>query len=263
MLDLKRIGYFTRDPHQDYRLGSMRKLFGRAGIEMVELDRSNPDEQRVDLVMALGGDGTVLRALCAFPGVPVLAVNFGTLGFLTASDRDDLEKVLVRLLSDDYFIEERLTLQIEHQGEAYRCINELVVKATTHMVQVGVTVNGATTHKPRGDGLIVGTPTGSTGYLLSTGAPVITPDVDCIILKPLNEYSFSSRSLIMPGSAQVELQVELERKEQEVLAVVDGKPAARIAHGDLIRIQRSHVPARLIYFERDTFFRNLRSRLHW
>jgi NAD+ kinase len=262
MLDLKRIGYFTRDENQDYRLGSMRKLFSRANIELVELDRENPG-QPVDLVMALGGDGTVLRALSAFPGIPVLAVNFGTLGFLTASDRGDLDRVLVRLLSDDYFIEDRLTLQIDHRGQSYRCINEVVVKSSIHMIQVGVEVDGCETHKPRGDGVIVGTPTGSTAYLLSTGAPVIKPDVDCIILKPLNEYSFGSRSLIMPGSSKLTLHVELERRDQEVLLVIDGKHKANVTSGDVIEVRRSQVPARLIFFERDYFFRNLKSRLDW
>lgn len=262
MLDLRRIGIFTRDAVQDYRLNGMRRLFNRAHIEVVELDHG-PAPEPLDLVMALGGDGTVLRALAAHPGVPVLAVNFGTLGFLTASDREDLDKVIVRLLSDDYFIEERLTLEVVHQGRSLRCINEVVVKCMTHMIQVAVSVGGAATHSPRGDGVIVGTPTGSTAYLLSTGAPVVTPEVDCIILKPLNEYSLSSRSLILPGSAELTLRVETERRQQEVLLVIDGKRQGEVAHGDVIEVRRSSVPARLVYFDRDYFFRNLRSRLNW
>lgn len=260
MLDLKRIGLFTRDAEQDYRVESMSRLFARAGIELVpDAVRGDPD---LDLVMSLGGDGTVLRALRTHPGVPVLAVNFGTVGFLTQCDRDDLDRVLVRLLADDYHVEERLTLQIEHDGVTSRCINELVIKGGTSMVSVRISINGRVVHTPRGDGVIVGTPTGSTAYLLSTGAPVVTPDVDCIILKPLNEYSFSSRTIILPGSAEVRLDIEEGRKD-DVGLVIDGGNRIPVDPGDTVLVRRAELPARLVYFEADYFFRNLKERLRW
>ncbi|MCA9544288.1 MAG: NAD(+)/NADH kinase [Myxococcales bacterium] len=261
MLDLRRIGLFTRDNEQDYRLGSLRKLFSRAGIELVD-DAGAMDAGALDLVIALGGDGTVLRALAACPGTPVLAVNFGQVGFLTQADREHMDRVLVRLLSDDYRIEERLTLSVTHRGQTVRAINEVVIKGVSHMVELQVAINGRTVHEPRGDGIIVGTPTGSTAYLLSTGAPIVTPDVDCILVKPLNEYSLAQRSIIVPGSAHVTLKVQPGR-EDDIGLVVDGGPRIRVEAGDIIDIGRSPVPARLVYFDDDYFFRNLRERLRW
>ena len=260
MLDLRRIGLFTRDRDQDYRLDSMRKLFTRANIEFItDMAQAEPG---FDLIIALGGDGTVLRALTAHPGTPVLAVNFGSVGFLTQSDRSELDSVLVRLLSDNYSIEERLALELSCAGETWRCINEVTIKGVTKMTSTAIRVNGRHIHSPRGDGVIVGTPTGTTAYLLSTGAPLITPDVDCIVVKPLNEYSFSSRSIILPGSAKVELELEPER-ETDVRLIVDGRERKRLKPGDKVHVQRHGVPARLVCFESDYFFRNLKQRLRW
>ncbi len=261
MLELRRIGLYTRDDEQDYRLGSMKRLFQRAGIEFVE-DPAASDDPRYDLVIALGGDGTVLRALAAHPEAPVLAVNFGQVGFLTQSNREHLDKVLVRLLSDDYFIEERLTLQVEVGGKTYRCINEAVVKSSLHMVEVGITINDRTVHHPRGDGVIVGTPTGSTAYLMSTGAPLVEPNVDCIVLKPLNEYSFSSRTIILPGSSRIRLTVTAART-RDVAIAIDGRVQLPLGEGDTVDISRSPQTARLVCFESDYFFANLRERLRW
>ena len=264
-LQLQRVGVFRRDSHGDYPLDSLRKVFGRANIDVVML----PEESgsgALDLIVALGGDGTVLRALNAWPGVPVLAVNYGHLGFLTASDRSELDRVLVRLLADDYFVEERLTLAVVHRGVTHRCVNEVVVKGTTRMITIDLAVDGRAVTSPRGDGIIVGTPTGSTAYLLSTGAPLMVPSVDAIIVKPLNEYSFSSRSIILPSAARIDLRLvpsERDPASGEALLVADGGDVVQVAPGDEVRVERHPIPARLVFFERDSFFRNLKSRLHW
>lgn len=261
MLNLTRIGLFTRDAEQDYRQGSIGKLFRRAGIEFVD-DPVAVAEGSFDLVIALGGDGTVLRALTAHPSTPVLGVNFGSVGFLTQSDRDQLDNLLVRLLADDYRIEDRLTLSVTHNGQTLRAINEAVLKAQIHMLEMEIRVNGRIIHCPRGDGVIVGTPTGSTAYLLSTGAPIVTPEVDCFLIKPLNEYSLSSRSVVVPGSARITLTIKASRDES-VSLVVDGREVSRLKVGESVELARSPQPARLICFEEDYFFRNLRERLRW
>lgn len=261
MLDLKRVGLFVRDHQPDIPAASMAKLFRRFGVDFVS-DAADAVAGSLDLVLALGGDGTVLRALVAHPDTPVLAVNYGNVGFLTQSDRQDLEKVLVRLLSDEFFIEDRLTLEIRHQGKIYRSINEAVLRGASHMIEVGVHIDGRLVHTPRGDGVIVGTPTGSTAYLMSTGAPIVVPDVDCIVVNPLNEYSFSSRSIILPGSSHIRLTVDAGR-ETEVGLAIDGDTRVPLTDGDSVEIVRSDKPARLVCFESDYFFRNLKERLRW
>jgi NAD+ kinase len=220
-----------------------------------------PDVE-LDLVLALGGDGTVLRALVAFPGVPVLAINYGNVGFLTQADKGSLEEALDLLESGSYFVEERVTLQIEHDGGLFRSINELVVKGANRMIVVDVALNDRLVHSPRGDGIIVGTPTGSTAYLLSTGAPLVVPDADCMIIKPLNEYRFSSRTIVVSGDTRLQLTVRKER-ENSIGMCIDGGELIPLEDGAVIDVCRSPIPARLVCFEPDYFFRNLKERLSW
>jgi len=261
MLELKRIVVFTRDDNQDYPIDRIARRFGDA--EVIHYGEDEPTSNaQVDLVLALGGDGTVLRAMVAFPGAPVLAINYGNVGFLTQTDKENLEPALDRLCSGDYFVEERLTLQIEHEGQLYRSINELVVKGANRMIVVEIEINERFIHAPRGDGVILGTPTGSTAYLLSTGAPLVVPDADCMILKPLNEYKFSSRSVVVSGDTRVRLTVREER-ESALTMCVDGGEVIPLADGAIIDVRRSPTPARLVCFESDYFFRNLKERLSW
>ena len=256
--ELKRIALITRGDEQAYPIDPLRKLLKRANIELFE----GAGHEKIDLVIALGGDGTVLRALCAYPIVPTLAVNYGRIGFLTQCDRDDIEKVLVKLLSDDYFIEERLALNVHHKGKVNRCINEVVIKGIAHMNQLHLKVDGHFVHSMRGDGLIVGTPTGSTAYLMSTGAPLVTPGVSCVIASPLNEYSFSSRSMILPGDAEVEVVVD-ECRQDDVMMIVDGGERVKLSCGDRILLTPAKEATLLVAFEPQYFFRNLRERLDW
>jgi len=256
---IRKIGLYRRDSHQDYGLEEIRGLFAATQIELVE-DAHDGETSGLDVVLAMGGDGTVLRAMSAYAGTPVLAVNYGSVGFLTQADKDGLPDCLLKLVSGKGKIEERLTLSVTHRGAAYRAINEIVIKATTNMIAVKISVDGRSVHRARGDGVIVGTPTGSTAYLMSTGAPIVVPDVDCMIIKPLNEYSISSRSLIVGGSSRVTLDIEPDR-EDEIGLAVDGGDRVRVDIGDSIVIERSTVPARLVYFKDDYFFRNLRERL--
>lgn len=262
MLSIHRIGLFTRDTTQDYPKNQLLRLFSRAGIELVD-DPEELAQGQFDLVIALGGDGTVLRALAAHPATPVLAINFGTIGFLTQADRSQLNDLLVRLLADEYQIEERLSLDIELDGQRWRAVNEAVIKSPLHMAELAVNVNGQRMFPAlRGDGLIIGTPTGSTAYLLSTGAPIVTPEVDCMIIKPLNEYSLSSRSVIVPGSTQVQVEL-LSDREDAVHLIIDGTLIRQLSQGDRLTVRRSNQPARLMRFDEDYFFRNLRERLRW
>ncbi len=261
MLDLKRIVVFTRDDDQDYPLRRIEERFAEA--EVVHYGEDEPAHiDGVDLVLALGGDGTVLRAMVAFPGIPVLAINYGNVGFLTQTDKEQLDDALDRLCSGAYFVEERLTLEIEHEDQLYRSINELVVRGDHRMILVEIEINDRFVHAPRGDGIILGTPTGSTAYLLSAGAPLVVPDADCMILKPLNEYRFSSRSVIVSGDTKVRLTVRKER-ESALTMCVDGGEVIPIEDGAVIDVRRSPTPARLVCFESDYFFRNLKERLSW
>lgn len=262
MLDIKRVGVVSRDEGTKSLIGALRKIFARASIELDILDEGRP-RQPPDLLIALGGDGTVLRALEMFPHTPTLPINFGDKGFLTAGGKEDAEKMIFRLLANDYFIEERIMLLSEFGGRSHEVVNEVVVKGTTKMISVELHVDDALIHTIRGDGAIVGTPTGSTSYLLSTGASIVAPQVQCIIVNGINEFRFASRSLILPASSTIRLRIHESTRETEIYVSHDGRDRCPIGLGEEVFIRRADRPAKLIYFDRHAFFQNLKSRLDW
>lgn len=260
---LRRIGALLRDEGQPFPLDEMRRLLDGHGIELCVLEDGAPPPEDLDLVMAMGGDGTVLRALDLCPEAPVLAINYGTVGFLTAGDRSDLERILGRLVAGDYILSERLALTCRYPGGEVRAVNEVLVRSSNRLVFIDVLVDGSKIRTICGDGVVVGTPTGSTGFLLATGAPIVTPEVRCLVLDGINEYNFTSRSLILRPEARVRLHVGPETREPEVLLTADGRRLAELAPGDDVEIGSSERTARLIYFEPSYFFHNLTSKLSW
>lgn len=260
-LQLNRIGILVRDDGRDYPVEHLQRAFAPANAELVYLNE-NPGKD-LDLVFVMGGDGTVLEALCDYASVPVLAVNFGTVGFLTAGDSSELEAIVQRLLEGDYRLERRLMLESTFKGENFNIVNEVVIKGTTKMVSVDVIVDDVFIHTVRGDGVIVGTPTGSTSYLLSTGASIVMPTVDCFILSGINEYRFSSRSLILDGRSTVKIRINESTRERDIFLSHDGRDKHPIELGDELEVRKSGTPIQLIFFEKDYFFRNLKNRLDW
>ncbi len=262
MLKPKSIGVLLRDKVQEYPLENIRAFCQKLGAQYFVLNDGLPRE-KLDLVIAMGGDGTVLRALDMVPDCPVLAVNFGTVGFLTAGDRGDIDHLLSRLLAGDFAISERILLRCEFAEKTVHAVNEVILRVTGRIIEVDVYVNETEIRTIRGDGVIVGTPTGSTGYLLSTGAPLVMPEVNCFVLDGINEYNFSSRALIISPKSHVRLTVRSLQKNEEALVVVDGKQVGKLATGGEIVLHRSERRAQLIFFDENYFFHNLTSRLSW
>jgi NAD+ kinase len=262
MIELKALGVLLRRGDQTYPLELLHALLARAGVRMHILD-DHPPQEPLDLVIAMGGDGTVLKALDMMPGCPVLAINYGTVGFLTAGSRDDLELLVRRLIERQYIVSERLLLRCEHPGGTTHVVNEIVLRSSWRLMNVEVSVNGGKIRNIRGDGVIVGTPTGSTGYLLSTGAPLVMPDVECFILDGLNEYNFTSRTLILSPQSHIHLLVTNVFPGEHAHLYIDGNPVGPVPLGEEIRLQRSDRRAQLLFFDEHYFFRNLSSRLGW
>ncbi len=262
MLDIKQVGVMCAPDAAGKPIDRLRELFGAKSIEVSVLDAEKP-KAAPDLVVSLGGDGTVLRALGAYPHVPLLPINFGTIGFLTSGDREELDSLIARLLDGDYFIEERIILHAEIDGQKREVINEVVVKGSAKMVSVDVFVDDALIHTIRGDGAIVGTPTGSTSYLMSTGSAIVAPRVQCIILNGINEHRFASRTLILPDTSVVKLRVDESTRETDVFVSYDGSDKIPIQIGDEVTIRRAAEPWRLVFFDSHVFYQNLKNRLDW
>ena len=262
-MKLNKVGVLLREGGQSYPPGELRDLFARHGMELATLHWEQEPPADLDLVMAMGGDGTALKALELCTQSPVLAINFGTVGFLTAADGDDLERVLSLLVSGDYLISERLVLDCQHPHGRTRVINEVILRAGSGFLYTDVAIDGTKIRTIKGDGVVVGTPTGSTGFLLSAGAPIVMPDVRCLILDGINEHNFTSRSLILPPESKVRLQISAETRDPELSVIIDGRRVGPLRPGDGIDIEQSPANARLIYFEDSYFFRNLTTKLSW
>lgn len=262
-LDLQRVGLFLRDSEQAYPMQELSDFFGRLGIALVPLNEQSHGVRGLDLVIAMGGDGTVLRALDLFYRCPVLAINFGTVGFLTAGDRKDLESIIQQVLAGNFILSERLVLQCEHPRGSTRAVNEIIVGTSYHLIHVDVFVDDTKIRTIRGDGVVVGTPTGSTALLLSTGAPIVMPDVRCLILDGINEYNFTSRALILTPDSTIRLHVSEDTRDCEIRLMGDGRQVCNLLPGQDLSISRAPYSARLVYLDESYFFHNLSSKLGW
>ena len=261
-LELKKIGVLPRDQDLDYPVEEVQTLFERHGIDVcfIEGDEHPTD---LDLVVALGGDGTVLRAFDRFPQCPVLAINFGTAGFLTAGDRKDLAQIVQLLVDGEYFVSERLVLSCRFPGGESLVYNEVTLRARHKLIFTDVFVDDAKIRTIRGDGVVVGTPTGSTGLLMAMGAPLVMPEVRCMMLDGINEYNFTSRPLILPAEKRVRLRVNSETRDEHVALIIDGREIRMLTPEDEVHVGLAEHMARLIYLDANYFFNNLSEKLSW
>jgi NAD+ kinase len=223
-----------------------------------------------DLLVVLGGDGTMLAAARLLEGrpVPILGVNIGGLGFLTEVTPDEIYKALDNVFANAYAVEERLMLRsrIARHGQQVggaSVLNDVVIsKGTlTRMVQMEVRINSQFVTSLRGDGLIVSTPTGSTAYSLSAGGPILNPAVHALILTPICPHTLTNRPIVIPQDAVVE--VSITSREEGAMATFDGQVGIALRHEDTIAVKASDHYAKLIRFPERTFYEVLRKKLKW
>lgn len=218
---------------------------------------SGPLPDELDALVSLGGDGTMLRAarVAAERDVPVLGVNLGTLGFLSEVEPEGLEKALTRLLEGDYQ-EERRTMLSVRAGETRRlALNDAVLSrgGYARLIHVRALVDGSWAGDYRADGLLVSTPTGSTGYSLSAGGPIVAPGVDCMLITPICPHSLQHRPQVVPGNVEVRLVLSAAEPVEASLQV-DGQACALLRAGDSVEIRRARECVRLIRLRKTGFF---------
>jgi NAD+ kinase len=221
---------------------------------------------QVDAVIMLGGDGTLHNKDRAL-GVPLLGINLGGLGFLTATTLDELLPAMESLLAGAMAVEERMMLSArlvrggQPLGE-YIALNDVVItkSAMSRIIDLAVSVDGRHATAYRADGLIISTPTGSTAYNLSAGGPILFPTMDAVVLTPIAPHTLSNRPIVLPGAQRIDVTL---RVEQEVMLTMDGQVGVPLREHDTVEVGKARARIRLMRFEQRDFFSVLRTKLKW
>jgi len=238
--------------------------------EGVELLANEDLIEAVDVVIALGGDGTMLRAgrVLGLSGVPLMGVNLGSLGYLTDVPLDELDEAVNRLLTGDYLIDTRARVycSIWREGERIArasALNDLVVNMgpLPRAIDMELRMDGDSLGRFLGDGIIVSTPTGSTAYNLSAGGPICQSDVLCLLVAPICPHSLGMRPLIVSPQTLIELLIH-ETGEGAVLTA-DGQKTVLLTDGDRVVFRQADREVNLIKFPQSSFYRVMRHKLNW
>ena len=231
-------------------------------------DEDIPGE--ADLVVVLGGDGTLISVarLVGDSRVPILGINLGSLGFLTEITVDELYPALEACLAGEYHTSERMMLHvtIERGGEIiaeHRVLNDAVINkgALARIIDLEATVNGHYLTTFKADGLIISSPTGSTGYCLSANGPIVHPSLDCIVITPICPHTLTNRSIVVDRNAEVTL--ILKSQHEDVYLTLDGQVGVEMKMGDMVRIMKAVSKTRLVTSVNRDFFEVLRTKLKW
>ncbi len=281
---IKRIGIIPKK--QDARVrnivGEVIPWLRSRGIE-VFLDQNSVDQypvgtrvappedlaKQVDVVVVLGGDGTLLHAARTIGanGVPILGVNLGSLGFLTEVKLDEMYAALEGLIAGQYQSEERMLLNVEVIREGniatqYTALNDAVINkgALARIIELEVSVNSQPVLFTRADGLIISTPTGSTAYSLAAGGPILYPTLDAFIVAPICPHTLTNRPVVIPDQDEVEVCL---RRGTDVMLTVDGQVGTPLRPQDCLKICRSRSTLKLVLPFGNNFFKLLREKLRW
>jgi len=227
--------------------------------------------QQVDLIIVFGGDGTLLSVarFDQIEMVPVLAVNLGSLGFLTEIGADEIPAVLDKVLESDYSLDKRMMLEAtlikkgDARGQTFQALNDVVVNkgALARMMDLDTYVNDLYLNRFKADGLIICTPTGSTGYSLSAGGPIVYPSLNLFTITPICPHTLTNRPLIISDESII--RIELMSESEDVFLTVDGQVGVRIERHDRVVIRKSAKTLSLVKTPFRSYFEILKKKLKW
>lgn len=228
--------------------------------------------EETELVLVLGGDGTLIRAAerLVDTGLPLIGVNLGTLGYLCELEEGSVFAAIDMLMADAYMVEERMMLS----GSGIKAgrsvaegiaLNDIVIHRTgaLSVVSMIVSVNGEYLHTFRGDGIILSTPTGSTGYNMSAGGPIVDPKAELILITPINAHNLNSRSIVLGPEDEVAIEIGKRRSQKDELVEVsfDGDNAVRLEVGDRFMIRKAGHTARICKLSKKSFLEILSKKM--
>ena len=223
---------------------------------------SDLEDMDVDMIVAVGGDGTVLRTqgIINQKKIPLFGINMGAVGFLTEIDPEETFKALEQVLKGEYFVEKRTQLQVWHNKELHKALNEVVLmtQKPAKMLHIEISVDEEVVEELRADGLIVATPSGSTAYSMSAGGPIVDPRVGAFIIVPICPFKLGARPTVVPNDSVIK--VKFLREGKKAVAVIDGQFEEEINYMDEIVFKKADSYA---YFVRLTknFYRRVREKL--
>jgi len=226
---------------------------------------------RADMVVVLGGDGTLISTarIIGERDIPILGVNLGSLGFLTEIALDELYPALEKCLAGDFRVSERIMLRavVERDGQetaSHLVLNDVVINkgALARIVDLKTKVNSFDLATFKADGLIISTPTGSTGYSLSAGGPIVNPSMNCIVITPICPHTLTNRPIVIHDGSVVDITVS-SLDDEDIYLTLDGQVGLELRSGDRIRVSRASHTAKLVMSEERDYFAVLRTKLKW
>jgi NAD+ kinase len=283
----RRVGVIARErqPELDAILDHIRRAAEARGME-VRFEQAIADyapdaaaldleREKVDMILSLGGDGTLLRAARTVlgHGLPLLGVNTGNLGFLTSAGEDEIESALDRLAAGDYFLDQRFTLKacvLDAEGnevDEHHALNDFVVHkaaVAARVTRLDLWVEGGIRREEigsfTGDGVILASPTGSTAYSLSAGGPIVHPTMECLVVTPICPHTLAVRPLVIPASRRVTIRAA---GDQDLILTVDGQEVRGLGQGEAVRVEKGDQQVQLVRFPGQSFFSTLQRKLNW
>ncbi|WP_369681964.1 NAD(+)/NADH kinase [Malonomonas rubra] len=281
---MKKVGVYAKKNHPDAEQLALMicERFKRENIEVL-LEDSLAEQvgqivgfaeedipAQVDLVIVLGGDGTLISVArqVGERNVPILGVNLGRLGFLTEVTRDELPAMLDLLIEGNFNVSDRMMLDalIHRNGEVvgkYTVLNDVVINkgALARIIDMETSVDGRHLSSFKADGLIVSTPTGSTGYSLAAGGPIVFPEINCLVVSPICPHMLTNRPIVVWRNSVIEIKVNFE--DDVVFFTADGQVGRKLLPGDVVEVRRSEARTRLVNSPSKDYFEILRTKLSW
>ena len=227
-----------------------------------------PDKAQCCIV--LGGDGTMLQAAVNVreKDIPLLGINLGTMGYLTEIDKNHIDAALQRLIDDDYVVEERMLLsgtKVTGESKEFTALNDIVIarKAAVQVIKLVVYVNDRHLTTYLADGVIISTPTGSTGYNMSAGGPLVAPQSNTLLITPICPHTLTNRSIVLPATEKITIEIGAGKADriQEAEASIDGHFGASLATGDRIEIKKAEKTSKILRMNQVSFVELLSQKL--
>ncbi len=281
---LKKIGIYAKKSHPEVEQITMfaAQRLASAGIDVLIEDglaeqigqvngfAGEDIPSQADMILVLGGDGTLISVARQIGDrqVPIVGVNLGQLGFLTEITREELPEMLDKLIAGDYKVSERMMIDaFIHRGDQivgkYTVLNDAVINkgALARIIDMETYVDGRHLSTYKADGLIISTPTGSTGYSLAAGGPIIYPEINSLLITPICPHMLTNRPVVVWSRSIIEIEVKFQ--EDVVFFTADGQVGHKLLPGDRVEVRRSETRTRLVSSPSREYFQILRTKLSW